>query len=141
MYLRKRGRNEPYRHTLQSHKLQIHLTLFSFRIQFQNTTHHSITYILKVTRLKIYNKSNEIKPIVPIKSKKKRKQKKKVTQSRCFPLHFTRPNLEAVLEREVPVLVEGGHVCLHVSPYATRVSGVDLRHKGRTITPFKSCRR
>lgn len=81
------------------------------------------------------NRSSQLNP------RKKGNKKKKVTQSRGFPLHFTRPNLEAVLEREVPVLVEGGHVCLHVSPYATRVSGVDLRHKGRTITPFKSCRR
>lgn len=38
------------------------------------------------------------------------------------------------------MLVEGSHVCLHVSPYAARVPGVDLRHKGRTIIPFKSWR-
>lgn len=38
------------------------------------------------------------------------------------------------------MLVEGSHVCLHVSPYAARVPRVDLRHKGRTIIPFKSWR-
>lgn len=82
---------------------------------------------------------NERRERRKVKNKKEGK-KEEITKSRCFPLDFTGPNLEAVLEREVPVLVEGSHVCLHVSPYAARVPGVDLRHKGRTIIPFKSWR-
>lgn len=62
------------------------------------------------------------------------------TESGRFPLDFAGPDFEAVLQRKIPVLVEGGHVCLHVSPYAARVPGVDLVHKERPIIPFRSRR-
>lgn len=62
------------------------------------------------------------------------------TESGRFPFDFAGPDLEAVLQREIPVLVEGGHVCFHVSPYSARVPGVDLVYKERPIIPFRSRR-